>query len=460
MKRRAAVEESKGREQADENEEEDEEEEVLSPEQRRVLDAILGGKSIFFTGPAGTGKSLILKRLSEELEKRNRLATTYFTATTGIAALNIGGTTLHKFVGFGLLKESAEKLVEKIQRGGMSSFTRSRWLQTRLLVIDEISMLSGPTLDKIDAIAKEVRRNDRPFGGIQVVFCGDFFQLPPVAKGNMRGEYVFDSKSWEDTVEEIIVLKTVFRQKSDPLFVDLLNKIRKGEVPENMAEILEQTRAGTGADDDDGIVPTKLFARNDDVNAMNDQQLSALPGEEVVYKSVDQFFGKNATKRDVPDGVTIPETLKLKVGAQVMLTFNINVAVGLCNGTRGVVQRFRSGFPVVKFDNGMELLVNQLPMDFEERGHLVFRRVQLPLRLAWAITIHKSQGMTISRLEVECNGIHQDGQFYVAISRARSLKGLRLKNFKPEIIRADLNVLDFYAMLEEQEEHQSKRQRA
>lgn len=446
----------------EEQQPQDEDESPLSPEQQKVVDLILAGKSLLFTGPAGTGKTRILKQLTLELEKRGKLDTAYFTATTGIAALNIGGTTLHKFVGCGLINKSVEEHVSDILNNPKNYYTKMRWVTAKLLIVDEVSMLSGTLLDKISKIAKGVRGNNQPFGNIQVVLCGDFFQLPPIPESKkFRALYVFESDTWGKLIKRVVVLREVFRQQTDPTFVTMLNEIREGVLSPQAEESLRRiTIEPDDADeeDSDGIVATRLFAKNLDVDALNNRRLEALPGQELVYEAVDRFFGKNLLKKEVPDGITVPKTLKLKVGAQVMLTCNINVQIGLCNGTRGVVKRFHNALPVVKFDNDMEVVVTQLPTEYEDRGKVVFKRTQLPLRLAWAVTIHKSQGMTISRLVVDCRGIFENGQFYVAISRAKSLDGLKLIGFEPGHVKACRDVCIFYGLVDFRHEQIRKRQ--
>ncbi|KAI5642096.1 PIF1-like helicase domain-containing protein [Phthorimaea operculella] len=313
----------------------------LNPEQRRVLEACLGGKNIFFTGSAGTGKSFLLKRIVAALPPDVTVAT----ASTGVAACHIGGTTLHAFAGIGDGSGTVENLCEKALKLPQVA---QKWRKCKHLIIDEISMVDGAYFEKLEHVARYVRRNDKPFGGIQLILCGDFLQLPPVVdKTKSAKRFCFQSPCWEKCIELCFELKQVHRQ-TDQEFVSILNSLRIGRVTKEISDRLLET--AKQKIESDGILATRLCSHTNDSKMINDSKLKNLEGEEKVFSSQDS---DNATK--ILDMQTIaPSKLLLKIGAQVMLLKNVNVNAGLVNGARGVVVRFEEGFPVVRFKNKKE----------------------------------------------------------------------------------------------------------
>eukprot|EP00033_Pygsuia_biforma_P003605 GCRY01003947.1.p1 GENE.GCRY01003947.1~~GCRY01003947.1.p1 ORF type:complete len:305 (-),score=34.52 GCRY01003947.1:296-1210(-) len=279
----------------------------LSDEQQHILDLIVHErKSVFFTGAAGTGKSFLLKRIVESLPA----SSTFVTASTGIAAVNIEGTTLHNFVGAGLCIGPISELVGKIKKNRL---TRKRWIQCRVLIVDEISMVSGPFFDTVEEIARLVRGSKEPFGGIQLVLCGDFLQLPPVEK---KGPviYSFEARSWGRCVQHTVRLNTVFRQQLDTDFIRVLTELRSGKGSEATEKILRQ-RVGVGLlPVDDDVLPTLLFCRNVDVDRINYQRLQALEGKPLCFTAKDHV--QSPTYANALEAL-IPFKVELKVGAQV-----------------------------------------------------------------------------------------------------------------------------------------------
>jgi ATP-dependent DNA helicase PIF1 len=449
----------------------------LSAEQKLVLDLVLAGKSVFFTGAAGTGKSFVLQCLRQILTERGLIDKTYFTGTTGIAAINVGGCTLHSFAGIGIGNGTAEHLVAKVKS---SRQAKSRWMNTKILIVDEISMLEADLFDKLALIGSRVRGVDKPFGGIQLVLCGDFFQLPPVKRVKGDVQYAFDAQYWNQAVDFNVVLGQVYRQK-DETFLQILNELRQGLVTPQAERLLlnqvaaastktqtalqslgaeskaEERKAGEDQEpkeDDEGaadlqdvlesfearrkMLPTLLFSRNVDVDAMNEKALAELDGP--AHRYVADDAGHSDYINLIRNNCPAPQVLELKLGAQVLLLKNLDLSRGLCNGSRGVVVGFThvrdlqgldatseevakrfDVYPKVAFFNesGNAAVVHVFAdtWNVEERGVTLASRSQLPLRLAWAITIHKSQGMTISNLEVSFQGIFDYGQAYVALSR-------------------------------------------
>ncbi|XP_013189823.1 ATP-dependent DNA helicase PIF1 [Amyelois transitella] len=403
----------------------------LNPEQQRVLEACVSGKNVFFTGSAGTGKSYLLKRIVAALPPD----VTMPTASTGVAACHIGGTTLHAFAGIGDGSGSLDVLRERATKLTMVA---QKWRKCKHLIIDEISMVDGTFFEKLEAVARHVRKNEKPFGGIQLILCGDFLQLPPVVdKGKSEKRFCFQTQCWERCIDLCFELKEVHRQ-TDKEFISILNSIRIGRVTKEISEKL----IGTARQkiESDGILATRLCSHTNDSKLINDSKLENLKGEEKVFSSQDS---ENSTK--LLDMQTIaPSKLVLKVGAQVMLLKNINVNAGLVNGARGVVVRFEEGLPVVRFKNKKEYTARAERWFVKNsNGSLICRR-QVPLNLAWAFSIHKSQGLTLDCVEMSLSKIFEAGQAYVALSRAQSLETLRVLDFDSRHVWANPSVLEFY----------------
>lgn len=404
---------------------------TLNPEQQNILEACLSGKNIFFTGSAGTGKSFLLKRIISALPPDVTMAT----ASTGVAACHIGGTTLHAFAGIGdgsgLLKNLCDKAMK-------TPLVAQKWRKCKHLIIDEISMVDGIFFEKLEAVARHVRKNEKPFGGIQLILCGDFLQLPPVVdKNKCPKRFCFQSASWDRCVELCFELKQVHRQK-DQEFVSILNSIRIGRVTKEISERLLKT--ATQKIESDGILATILCSHTNDSNMINSTKLQNLSGEEKVFMSQDS---ENATK--LLDMQTVaPSKLIVKTGAQVMLLKNINVNAGLVNGARGVIVRFEEGYPVVRFKNKKEFTARPERWYVKSSSGSLLCRKQVPLNLAWAFSIHKSQGLTLDCVEMSLSKIFEAGQAYVALSRAQSLDALRVLDFDSRHVWADVDVLQFY----------------
>uniref|UniRef100_A0A8C2IGF0 ATP-dependent DNA helicase PIF1 n=1 Tax=Cyprinus carpio TaxID=7962 RepID=A0A8C2IGF0_CYPCA len=408
----------------------------LSKEQTAVLNAVLSGKNVFFTGSAGTGKSFLLKRIIGSLPPKS----TYATASTGVAACHIGGTTLHSFAGIGSGSAPLEQCIELAQRPGVMQ----HWTSCKHLVIDEISMVEAEFFDKLEAIARSIRRSTEPFGGIQLIVCGDFLQLPPVTKGKDKANFCFQSRSWRKCIHMNLELTEVRRQ-TDKAFISLLQAVRVGRVTEEVtAQLL---RSAYHSIERDGILATRLCTHKDDVELTNENKLKQLPGVMRVFEAVDS----DPMLFQTIDALSpVSRMLQLKVGAQVMFTKNLDVQRGLVNGARGVVVDFQpgnQGLPRVRFLCGAVEVIKRERWMFKASGGLYLSRQQLPLKLAWAISIHKSQGMTLDCVEISLARVFESGQAYVALSRARSLEGLRVMDFDPRVVQANQDVLLFYKRL-------------
>lgn len=316
----------------------------LSFSQKQVLEVIMSRKSVFFTGAAGTGKSYILKILQDVMGVLDMSTKISFTAPTGVAACNIQGLTIHSWSGAGMASEPIDKLLPIVLR---SRAAVERWRNTEILVIDEISMMSAELLDKLDIIGRRVRNDLRPFGGIQLVLCGDFFQLPPVGLGKSC-KFCFESNVWKELFEQdnnMILLEKVFRQKDDHVFLNLLNELRYGFMSPSTLRVLsdksQRDEANTEVVTD--IRPTKLFSTNQEVDKYNTYEMDLLcQGDQDeasrYFKAFDD--GKDPYLNQLRGGTKAPVDLYLKKGAQVMLLKNLSTSRGLVNGARGTVIGF------------------------------------------------------------------------------------------------------------------------
>ncbi|KAK6484300.1 ATP-dependent DNA helicase PIF1-like [Huso huso] len=424
----------------------------LSMEQSLVLSAVLGGKNVFFTGSAGTGKSFLLKRIVGSLPPKS----TYATASTGVAACHIGGTTLHAFAGkldinmiqfnsvfcrcIGSGSAPLEQCLELAQRPGVLQ----HWTSCHHLIIDEVSMVEGEFFDKLETIARSIRRSSEPFGGIQLIVCGDFLQLPPVTKGKEKTKFCFQARSWRKCIHVNMELTEVRRQ-TDKTFISLLQAVRLGRVTEE--DTAQLMRTAYHKIEKDGILATRLCTHKDDVELTNEKKLQQLPGESRMFEALDS---DPQLVKMIDAQSPVGRVLQLKVGAQVMLTKNLDVQKGLVNGARGVVAGFETGnkgFPLVRFLCGVTEVMKMQRWLFKAGSGIYLSRQQLPLKLAWAISIHKSQGMSLDCVEISLSRVFESGQAYVALSRARSLQGLRVMDFDPKVVRSNPEVLQFYSKL-------------
>ena len=416
----------------------------LSVEQKQAYDAVIRGESIFLTGPGGTGKSYLIGLMADYLRQRG--VTFSITAMTGCATLLIGNgaKTLHSWAGIGLGKGTVESHVASINKMGA---VKTRWKKTEVLVIDEISMMTPELLELLDGIAKSIRRNQKPMGGIQVVFVGDFLQLPPVAKqGNVK--FAFESPVWPQLIKQMIQLKRIFRQK-DEIFQRILDEARIGELSAASLATLK-TRCDLSWDDEP-IQPTLLFTRNADVDSINNSNLAELEGAPQKYVARTLPHGhpvadvERVIEKLDKDANYVTE-LVLKVGAQVMLITNLDQEKGLVNGSRGVVTGFRDNlnWPIVLFKNGQQLAIE--PFIWKSDHEPPIERSQIPLRLAYSLTIHKAQGATLDCSLIDIGpSTFEYGQAYVALSRAKNLEGLYIHEVTAGAFRAHPLVKKFYA---------------
>jgi len=456
----------------------------LSTDQKYAFAKFAQGRNVFVTGPGGTGKTRLIKFLAEYMNTQGR--NYQVCAMTGCAAvlLNCKAKTLHSWSGIKLGKGPVDDIVTRVLRNRCAL---KSWREVGVLVIDEVSMMSRKMFEIMDRIGKAAKKNTRPFGGIQLVLTGDFFQLPPIPDYDdpSSGDYCFQHPRWSATfnAEDCIELKTFFRQ-TDPAYIQLLQEIRQGKITESGADILEQRilRGGAVAPLRNGVAPTKLFPIRTKVDFVNNTTYAKLPGEERVYHFAVSTEAR--THIDTGSPLTYEETMRcgelsqeqlsfevenltgsmqtektirLKVGALVMCTVNFDVERGICNGSQGVIVDFqesnalmeelaggkRAIVPVVRFSNGITMRVGSHQRQSEEYPCVVVS--QIPLCLAWALTIHKIQGATLDVAEMDLGkSVFAMGQTYVGLSRVKTLDGLYLSDFNPIKIRADPIVVAFY----------------
>ncbi|CAK7913134.1 ATP-dependent DNA helicase Pif1p [[Candida] anglica] len=538
---------------------------ILSAEQEHILQLATHGTSLFFTGSAGTGKSVLLRSIIKSLKRKYNEGEVAVTASTGLAACNIGGITLHSFAGIGLGNAQTKKCLKMIRRNKKAV---NRWNTVKVLIIDEVSMIDGNFLDKLGEIAQTLRKNNSPFGGIQLIVSGDFYQLPPVMKRQVTNSteaahydslpdpetiFAFESETWKETIRKTLILQEVFRQKGDQGFIDMLNEMRGGKVSkktQNQFQYLSRELPKH-----DGIEPAELFPTRIEVDRANNKRLYELPGKSQAFQCIDSGSLNPAQRATLLNNSLAPRTLFLKKNAQVMCIKNFDET--LVNGSLGQVVDFMDRetymvykeikeepwqdadevekklgefrrkaertppielpeeedsttkftteqlmdsqdsifaflkdveepsqdtqsesfihqmsinrkrdllktlytntshrkYPLVRFllpdgFNTREVLVEPEEWTIEDEQDIVLaRRVQLPLILAWSLSIHKSQGQTLPKVKVDLRRVFERGQAYVALSRAVSRRGLQVLNFHPDKVMVHEKVNKFYTTL-------------
>jgi ATP-dependent DNA helicase PIF1 len=390
----------------------------LSKKQNEAYSIMASGKNIFLTGAAGVGKTQVLKLFIKVYKQTKIMGVT---STTGISALLFGGTTLHSFLGIGLGNGSVENICTKIFS---RSYLNKRWRDLEVLVIDEISMLSPTLFDKLEEVARTVRRNLKPFGGIQLILSGDFCQLPCINSDN----FCFEADSWDKCIDHTIYLTEIMRQK-DIEFQECLNEVRIGKLSKTTKKLLK-SRLNIKLTNEFGILPTRLYSTNRSVDSLNDTELDKLSETNVEFFEYNMDI-KYAKKNEIAVDMykkfcSAPETIQLCVGAQVMLLWNLDIEGGLVNGSRGIIINFVNNLPLVKFLNGREVVIDYHTWEHEENDKKILTVFQIPLKLAYALTIHRSQGCSLDYAEIDLSDCFSAGQSYVALSRVKNLEGLSI----------------------------------
>ncbi len=402
--------------------------------QSEALSILKTGANVFLTGEPGSGKTYTVNKYIEYL--RDHGIKPAVTASTGIAATHLGGMTIHSWSGIGIKNNLTKKDLSKLKT---NKKLVSRANKTDVLIIDEISMLDAKVLTAVDLSLRALRENQRPFGGLQIVLVGDFFQLPPIARyGEPPAQFAFESESWTEANPVACYLTEQHRQE-DTDFLSILKQIRSGKKDTGVNIALFQR---IDKIEKDNTLP-RLYAHNIDVDLINNERLRTIDGKEKSFNMHEH--GPEPLVQQLKKGCLSPEVLTLKIGAQVMFTKN-NFESGYVNGTLGEVVGFNlDDEPIVKTKNGDEIAVSPMDWNIDDGEKILATITQLPLRLSWAITIHKSQGMTLDAAIIDLRNAFAYGQGYVAISRVRSLSGLFLLGYNeralevhPDILTADI----------------------
>jgi ATP-dependent DNA helicase PIF1 len=420
----------------------------LTEKQNNAFQCMKNGHNTFLTGPGGTGKSFLLKCFIEwyKLEKEHERSKIYITSTTGLSSLLIDGITINRYCGIGTGEKPVQELFTKINKLAQ---VKKRWNETGVLIIDEISMMSADLFDKLEILAKKIRKNDLPFGGIQVILSGDFLQLPPVKSVN----FCFNAFSWNLVINHTFYFDEIIRQDNH-LLQKVLNKIRVGIIDDEVKSLLNSclNRELTNIN---GIIPTLLFSRKNMVSEFNEKEL-----EKIINSNIEnhEFIAKYQFSKKVSETAKeylkdlinqqyqIEEKIILSKFSQVMLNINLPEK-GLANGSRGIIIDFNSANnnPIVKFLNNTELEIAMHEYTLDGDNGEVVKKIQIPLILAWAITIHKAQGMSLEFVKTDIgSSIFEYGQAYVVLSRITNINGLSLINIDFSKIKAHPLIIDFY----------------
>lgn len=413
--------------------------------QEVALEIMLSGESVLLTGQAGAGKTFVLNQFIKLARSEGKKVAV--TATTGLAATHLGGSTIHAWSGMGIADEVHRGLIDN-----MSKMRHDIIEKTDVLIIDEISMMHDFRLDMVDEICRIVRKKDEPFGGIQVVMSGDFFQLPPINRGDSRaGGFVVNSQVWQELDPAICYLTEQYRQDDEEL-LDILVAMRAGDVRQRHAEkLLSRVDVDPGTDD-----ITELHTVNVDVDKINEARLDALEGDEIFYTST-STGGKNYVE-NLQRSVLAPDVLRLKKGALVMAVKN-SPERKYANGSIGTVIDFEPAteYPVVEFRGGK--IVSMVPDTWELRDGTRKRAsiTQIPLRLAWAITVHKSQGMTLDAARIDLRKAFVAGMGYVALSRVKNLDSLYLIGINRMALKISEDAIGIDAVLRDRASSDAKR---
>ncbi len=409
--------------------------------QAQTLSIMKTGVNIYLTGSAGSGKTYLLNQYIAYLQQHDIQVAV--TASTGIAATHMNGMTIHGWSGIGIKDTMDEHDLELLET---KQYLWKRFEKARVLIIDEVSMLHAHRLDMVERVCRRFKRNDKPFGGLQVILSGDFFQLPPINRSNDPDlkDMVIYSETWRLMNPAICYLTEQHRQE-DQVLTGILNTIRDNTIDVEQFEYLEKR---LNADLPNGVKATKLYTHNANVDQENQAELATIAGDERIYQMTST--GPEPLVAVLKKSCLAHEELRLKIGAEVMCIKN-NFEEGYVNGTRGKIIDFIDSndlssqvyTPVVELYNGKTIFVTPETWAIEEDGKVKAAITQLPLRLAWAITIHKSQGMSLDNAEIDLSRAFAYGMGYVALSRVRTLAGIRLIGFSPDALRVDPKVLAF-----------------
>lgn len=417
-----------------------------------IKEYLFQGHNIFLTGPGGVGKSYYIKMLKEEYGDGMSI-----TSTTGVSAFNLGAQTVHSYTGIGALKprDTLDTIIKKIKKNKKAL---EHINSCKVLVIDEISMLGQHYLEMIDAVLQNIRKNTLPLGGIQVIFTGDFLQLPPV-----NDEFCFHSDVWDLLALKVVYLTKMYRVK-DPHYTGMLERIRMAKhTPDDNKELYKRYFAYKEYNDKEhdmfSIQPTFLYSKKVNVHEKNMEELEKNPNELLIFRpkvtkgsAYEKYDNDEKKKADLELKENF-NILYMKIGAQVMLTVNLDCDAGFVNGSRGIIRDYKNGELMVEFLNGRVLGFQQHEfVTEEENGEVLYKVFQYPFILAYALSIHKVQGSTLDFAIVDIgHSVFEASMSYVALSRVRSLEGLFLMAYQPHKIFCNPEALNFYQSLKSEE---------
>ena len=423
---------------------------------KQIFESYLNQENIFITGPGGTGKTYAIKQIYEHAISNNRKICV--TALTGVASvlLDCNATTIHSWSGIGISNKTEIQIINKINR---SKFYKHNWENTDILIIDEISMMSCKLFELLNKIGQVIRSNKKPFGGIQLIFSGDFFQLPPVKETI----FCFESQLFNNTFDKIITLTKVFRQ-NDNTYKNLLLNMRKGLISKKSIELLNSKMIDENFDKNTTNI-TRLVPTKSKAFEINSYFINNIRDKKYIYKRTYKESSENLNKNEkikldlmsetekeseynyIKESTLTEENLLLKKGAYVMCIANLDLGLGIANGTTGIVLDFTpEKLPIVQFDKHKIVIGKKEWKSENVPGISVF---QIPLILAWGITIHKAQGLTLDKAIVDIGkDLFEAGQMYVALSRIKSLEGVYLKEFNINNLKINYKVLSYYKVLE------------
>lgn len=400
--------------------------------QKEALDILKLGHNVYLTGSAGSGKTYLLNQYIDYL-KKNKIEVAV-TASTGIAATHMNGITIHSWSGLGIRDSLTEQEISELEE---RRYLWERMQRTKVLIIDEVSMLHHFRLDLVDTLARRFKRDNRPFGGMQVVLCGDFFQLPPVSRqGEREARFIYHSDAWKTLDPTICYLHEQHRQ-TDQNHTAILNEIRRNDISESTYENLQER---FNKEPENDAEPTRLYTHNIDVDTINAEALGEIDAESRIFEMKSR--GNPALVALLKKSCLAPENLHLKIGARVMFVKN-NFEGKYVNGTLGKIVDFEMDGPIVMTTKGDRIKAVPTPWSIEEDGKVKAEITQIPLRLAWAITVHKSQGMSLDAVEVDLSKSFERGMGYVALSRVRTLGGLKLLGINNMALQVHEEVLEF-----------------
>ena len=400
---------------------------LLNEEQNNALKCVMDGHSILLTGSAGTGKSYTIKYIIEYLNNANKKYA--ITASTGTAAVIIGGQTLHSFLGLGLGTGSVKEILNNILKNKKKY---ESILNLDVLIIDEISMIDKELFEKISIILSIIKSNDKFFGNIQLILVGDFCQLAPV-----KGKYCFLADIWNKMNIKIVLLEKLIRHNEDLLFQQMLKILRKGKCTDNIIKVLNKLK---DTEFENGIIPTKLYPINVNVDKINNIEIEKLKAEGNISKTYKAVTSCDKEKEG--DKFTIELTLN----AQIIVIRNINVEDSLVNGTRGIIKHLGEDFVII---NDVKGNIHKIKYFTDTFNNVISSKssyiIHMPIRICYALSIHKSQGMTIDALELDLgSNIFTCGQSYTALSRAKKLSSIKIIDIDKDSFRTNIDVKKFY----------------